>query len=333
VALPIVDGRAGTIRLGLSKHALQSEVAQLTFTLLGLTGGVLLLGLLVAYFLATVLTRPLTRLAEATRAVGRGELSQRVEVTGHDEAGRLAAAFNVMTETLEDKEDERTRLLGKVISAQEEERKRIARELHDEASQALTSLMLGLKHLEEHGGEKSMQHKVAELRSLASDTLDQMHDLALELRPTALDDLGLVAALDRYVKDYAEKHGLNADFHAGSLDTGRLPPQEETALYRIAQEALTNVVKHAGAENVSILLEQRDNTAVLIVEDDGKGFDLEAVTRAGGRAQRLGLLGMEERASLIGGRLTIESRPGGGTAVFVEIPIARNGQWNGSASS
>jgi signal transduction histidine kinase len=193
--------------------------------------------------------------------------------------------------------------------------------------------MLGLKHLEEHGGEKSMQHKVAELRSLASDTLDQMHDLALELRPTALDDLGLVAALDRYVKDYAEKHGLNADFHAGSLDTGRLPPQEETALYRIAQEALTNVVKHAGAENVSILLEQRDNTAVLIVEDDGKGFDLEAVTRAGGRAQRLGLLGMEERASLIGGRLTIESRPGGGTAVFVEIPIARNGQWNGSASS
>jgi signal transduction histidine kinase len=301
-------------------------VAQLTFTLLALTGGVLAIGLLVTYLLATVLTRPLAKLAEAARAVGRGELSQRVEMTGSDEASRLAAAFNVMTETLEEKEGERARLLGKVISAQEEERRRIARELHDEAGQALTSLMLGLRHLEEHSDEEPARRKAAELRSLAGDTLDRMHDLALELRPTALDDLGLVAALESYVKDYAAKHGLNVDFHAGSLKGGRLPPQEETTLYRIAQEAMTNVVKHADASNVSILLEQRDSTAVLIVEDDGKGFDLEAVTRGGGRAQRLGLLGMEERASLIGGRLTIESHPGGGTAVFVEIPVAGDGQ-------
>jgi signal transduction histidine kinase len=294
---------------------------------------VLAIGLLVTYLLATVLTRPLAKLAEAARAVGRGELSQRVEVTGSDEASRLAAAFNLMTETLEEKEGERTRLLGKVISAQEEERRRIARELHDEAGQALTSLMLGLRHLEEHSDGEPAQRKAAELRSLAGDTLDRMHDLALELRPTALDDLGLVAALERYAKDYANKHGLNVDFHAGSLEGGRLPPQEETTLYRIAQEALTNVVKHASAGNVSILLEQRDSTAVLIVEDDGRGFDLEAVMHGSGRAQRLGLLGMEERASLIGGRLTIESRPGGGTAVFVEIPIGRDGQWNESASS
>jgi signal transduction histidine kinase len=220
-----------------------------------------------------------------------------------------------------------------VISAQEEERKRIARELHDEASQALTSLMLGLKHLEEHSGEEPLQRKAAELRLLVGDTLDLMHDLALELRPTALDDLGLVAALERYVGDYARKHGINVDFHAGSVQGGRLPPEKETALYRIVQEALANVVKHADARNVSILLEQRDGTAVVIVEDDGKGFDVEAVMRARGHAQRLGLLGMEERASLIGGRLTVESHPGGGTAVFVEIPIDRDGQWNGSASS
>lgn len=186
-----------------------------------------------------------------------------------------------MTEKLEDKEEERRRLLARVISAQEEERKRIARELHDEASQALTSLMLGLKHLEEHSGEKPLQCKAAELRLLVGDTLDLMHDLALELRPTALDDLGLVAALERYVRDYAHKHGINVDFHGGSLKGGRLPPQEETTLYCIVQEALANVVKHADARNVSILLEQRDNTAVVIVEDDGKGFDLEAVMRAG----------------------------------------------------
>lgn len=326
VAFPILDGRAGAIRLGVSKDPLQDEVAQLTFRLLALTGGVLAIGLLVTYLLATVLTRPLTNLAEAARAVGRGELSQRVEVTGSDEASRLAAAFNVMTETLEEKEGERTRLLGKVISAQEEERRRIARELHDEAGQALTSLMLGLRHLEEHSDGEPARRKAAELRSLTGDTLDRMHDLALELRPTALDDLGLVAALEGYVKDYAAKHGLKVDFHAGSLKGGRLPPQEETTLYRIAQEALTNVVKHADASNVSILLEQRNSTAVLIVEDDGRGFDLKAVTQGSDRARRLGLLGMEERASLIGGRLTIESHPGGGTAVFVEIPIAGDGQ-------
>lgn len=324
VAVPVLDGRAGTIRLGISKGPLENELAELTFTLIALTGGVLFIGLVVAYLLATLFTRPLGKLAEAAQAVGQGELFRRVHVGGRDEVGRLAAAFDAMTEKLEEKEEERTRLLARVISAQEDERKRIARELHDEASQALTSLMLGLKHLEGHSGEGPVQRKAAELRLLVADTLDLMHNLALELRPTALDDLGLVAALERYIRDYANKHGINVDFHAGSLAGGRLPPQEETALYRIVQEALTNVVRHAGASNVSILLEQRDSAAVVIVEDDGRGFDLEAVKRAGGHAQRLGLLGMEERASLIGGRLTIESRPGGGTAVFVEIPIARN---------
>jgi signal transduction histidine kinase len=325
VAMPILGGDAGTVRLGITREPSESQVAQLTFNLLALTGGVLLAGLVVAYVLATLFTRPLARLAEAARAVGRGELSQQVTIETQDEVGKLAAAFNTMTQQLREKEEDRTRLLEEVISAQEEERKRIARELHDEAGQALSSLMLGLKHLEETCGDPSAKGKAAELRSLAADTLDLTHDLALELRPSVLDDLGLVAALERYARDYASRYNISLDFHAAALEDKRLPPQEEIALYRIVQEALTNVAKHAGARNVSVLLEERNGTTVIIVEDDGQGFDVAAVMGSAGQSRRLGLLGMEERAALIGGKLTIESRPGAGTAVFVEVPRAIDG--------
>jgi len=320
VAMPILEGKAGIVRLGISREPAESQVARLTFTLLALTGGVLLAGLAIAFLLATVFTRPLARLAEAARAVGRGELSQQVAIESRDEVGRLAVAFNTMTQQLREKEEDRTRLLGKVISAQEEERKRIARELHDEAGQALSSLMLGLRHLEDTCPGPEAKEKAAELRALTSETLDLTHDLALELRPSALDDLGLVAALERYVRDYARKHDIQLDFHAANLQGKRLPIQEETTLYRIAQETLTNVAKHAEARHVSVLLEERNGTTVLVVEDDGKGFDVEAVMRGAGHSRRMGLLGMEERAALVGGRLTIESRPGAGTAVFVEVP-------------
>jgi len=173
----------------------------------------------------------------------------------------------------------------------------------------------------------SHKSKAADLRGLTAETLDLMRDMALELRPSTLDDLGLVAALQRYVADYGRKHALDADFHPGGLTDARLRPQTETALYRIAQEALTNVVRHSGARSVSVLLDRRDGHAILVVEDDGKGFDVEQVRRSGTPAQKLGLLGMEERAALVGGVLTIESRPGRGTAVFVEVPMdgARDG--------
>jgi signal transduction histidine kinase len=327
-AYPIMDGKSGTIRLGLTRQRLEGQVNGLTFNLLALTGAVLVAGLLVGYLLATFLTQPLSRLAEAARAVGRGELSRRVDVPGEGEVGEVAVAFNAMTERLQEKEEERRQLLAKVMGAHEEERKRIARELHDEAGQALTSLLLGLKHLEDTSAQVSNKATAAELRSLTAHTLDLMRDMALELRPSTLDDLGLVAALERYVAEYGRKHRLAADFHAGGLDGGRLGPQSETAVYRIAQEALTNVVRHAEAGGVSVLLERHDGHVVLVVEDDGVGFDVEAVRRFGAPAAKLGIVGMEERAALVGGSLTIESYPGSGTAVFVEVPL--EGEDNGA---
>ncbi len=322
-AYPIEPG-GGTIRLGLSEERLDGQVQSLTFTLLGLTGAVLLAGLMIGYLLATILTRPLSRLAEAARAVGHGEFAQPLSVSSQGEVGQVAEAFNSMTEQLRRKEDERRQLMTRIMAAHEDERKRIARELHDEAGQALTSLLLGLKHLEDGCTVSSHRSEVARLRALTAEMLDLMRDMALELRPSTLDDLGLVAALQRYAAEYGQKHQLEVDFHAGSFGGASLVPEAETALYRIAQEALTNVLRHSHADSVSVLLERRNGLAILVVEDDGEGFDVSAM-KGKSPSARLGILGMEERAGLVGGHVTIESRPQGGTALFAEVPLKGNG--------
>ncbi|HEX3057561.1 MAG TPA: GAF domain-containing sensor histidine kinase [Gaiellaceae bacterium] len=206
--------------------------------------------------------------------------------------------------------------LRRVVSAQEQERRRLARELHDETGQALTSILLGLRTVEEAGGEEEVRAAVAEVRELVRSTLQDVRRLAVELRPKALDDFGLVAALERLTESFTEQTGIAVGFES-LLPTARLTPEIETALYRIVQESLTNIVKHAQAHNVSIVLGRKSNSVSVIVEDDGVGFDPDRPREDG-----LGLIGMRERVSLIGGRLTIESRPGAGTTFIAEVPVS-----------
>ena len=220
------------------------------------------------------------------------------------------------------KEALRGELLRKVITAQEEERRRIARELHDETGQVLTSLLVGLKVVEEAQNLSEARHLAGNLKNVVSQTLEAVRNLALELRPSMLDDLGLVPALARYVQSCPERFGFEADFAAIGLDGQRLPSEIETTLYRIVQEALTNAARHAQARRVSVLLERRGDSVVAIVEDDGKGFDVAGVLASEDERRRLGLYGMEERASLVGGQLTVESAAGAGTTVFVEVPLS-----------
>ena len=203
----------------------------------------------------------------------------------------------------------------RVVEAQEVERARLARELHDETGQALTSILLGLKPLEERATNDEDRSAVRSLRELVVSTLQDVRRLAVELRPSVLDDFGLTSAVERLAESYREQSGLHVDLQA-QLGKERLPPVVETALYRIIQEALTNIVKHAGASRVSILLTQRDGTAVAVLEDDGAGFDTGAI-----RGDGLGLVGMRERVGLLGGRLRIESTPGSGTTVRAEVPL------------
>ena len=206
--------------------------------------------------------------------------------------------------------------LRRVVQAQELERRRLARELHDETGQALTSILLGLKPLEEALADHPARAAAAELREHVVTALQDVRRLAVELRPKLLDDFGLVPALERLTESFAEQTGIRVDFHSALGET-RLPSEVETALYRVVQESLTNVVKHAHARNVSVSVVRRDTGVAAVIEDDGAGFQ-PAATREDG----VGLLGMRERLALFDGRLEIESRPGAGTTLVAEVPLS-----------
>jgi signal transduction histidine kinase len=205
--------------------------------------------------------------------------------------------------------------LRRVVAGQEVERRRLARELHDETGQALTSILLGLRAVDEAGSGEAVTKAVGDLRELVVATLQDVRRLAVQLRPKALDDFGLVPALERLVQTFSESSGIALDLEAQLAET-RLPSEVETTLYRIVQEALTNVVKHAEADEVSILLMRRDAAVTAVIEDNGRGFAPDTV-----KTDSLGLEGIRERAELHDGRLTIETSPGSGTTLVVEIPL------------
>jgi signal transduction histidine kinase len=217
----------------------------------------------------------------------------------------------------------RKKFLGQLVTAQEEERRRIARELHDQLGQQLTALKLGLQSLQDapHGCSSGLAQQ---LQDIVDGLGRAVHHLAWELRPTALDDLGLHTALLHYVERWSEHSNIEVDFQSIGLESHRVPSHIETTIYRIVQEALTNVLKHAKAERVSLILERHNDHMLAIVEDDGCGFDAEAMMTSSHAERYLGLLGMQERAALVGGTLHLESAPGKGTTVFVRIPLAPN---------
>jgi len=219
-------------------------------------------------------------------------------------------------------EKEHKALLRRLAEAQESERARISRELHDQLGQELTALKLGLRLVKNQGSAiPAVQQNAGKLEQLAGDLMQITHRLAWELHPAVLDDLGLEAALRRYTGEWSAQNRVAVDFHSAGMETKRLPLELETALYRVTQEALTNVLRHARAKRVSVLLQHRPELVSLIIEDDGAGFNATALFQAAWQRGKLGLLGMQERVALAGGTIDIESNPGSGTTVFVRIPL------------
>jgi two-component system, chemotaxis family, CheB/CheR fusion protein len=217
-------------------------------------------------------------------------------------------------------EKARQYLQRRLVTSQEEERGRISRELHDEVGQQLMALMLSLKALEATVVDGDTPAKLRELRATAERAGREIHQLAAELRPVALDQVGLSRALSGYLESWLKRTGIAVDFVSVGIDELRLPPPIETTLYRIVQEAMTNVYKHASAKSVSVSVTRRGDDVLAIVEDDGAGFDLEALNTSGG-VPRIGIAGMRERAAIVDGELTIDSSPGHGTTVRVKVPI------------
>jgi signal transduction histidine kinase len=216
----------------------------------------------------------------------------------------------------------RSTLRSQLSLAEEGERRRLARDLHDEVGQHLTALGLGLQALSDVAPPGSdVDRRATQLRALTDTLGRELHALAVRLRPRALDDFGLEAALQSYAEEWARQSGIGIHVHARGPST-RLAPSAESAVYRIVQEALTNVARHSGATHAGVVLERRDGYIHLVVEDDGRGFDPErAALPLADRMLGLGLLGMRERTALVGGTMDIESAPGKGTTVFVRFPV------------
>jgi two-component system sensor histidine kinase UhpB len=280
--------------------------------------------------------RPIHSLREATRRFNAGDHSARASLaplTDPDVAA-LVVDVNALWDrleadatTIQEKTEQAERLAAQVIMAQEEERRRVARELHDEAGQALTAVIIGLERglasmPEVYAADLPVQPRqlISNLRDLAAQTLDEVRKLALELRPSVLDDLGLVAALRQYVRSTEERSGLAAQLTVVGFDESadeRLPAQVETALFRIAQEALTNAIRHARASAVQVRLRRTPSSVTLEVRDDGVG--LGAAPSQDG--EHLGMFGMRERARLLGGTFVATPVSPRGTLVQVSAPL------------
>jgi signal transduction histidine kinase len=328
---PVSGGHVGTIEVGVLDRMVSRELASLRNTVIW---GLLLcaiIGICLALLLTGIMTRPIHHLVQAANKIREGRFETRAEVFSNDEIGRLAVAFNQMAEALmkyrqevQVKEKARLSLIERTVQVQEDERKSISRELHDHFGQSLLALMLQV----ESGCKFSLgkcefmdcpRSLCLEIKNTIRQIIEEVHRLAWGMRPSILDDYGLDSALARHIQELSKAVGLEIDFQCTSPDgMKRLPTRIEVTLFRIAQEALTNVIRHSKASRASVILLRQISEIAMLVEDDGRGFDFAAKDRSD---QCLGLMGMRERANLLGGSFVVESAPGEGTTIRVKIPL------------
>jgi signal transduction histidine kinase len=261
---------------------------------------------------------------EQTREKDGGELSAiGIGAVGQDPVSRGEPTATQLAEELLRVKAQLRGLLRRIISAQEDERSRIARNLHDHLGQQLTALRLRLEAVKEKGGDQTELNQAIEQAQIIAKQLDTDVDfLSWELRPVSLDHLPLATALVHFVQEWSKHFNIPAEFHTSYRETGRFSQDIETNLYRIVQEALNNIYKHARATRADVIFEAHEDHIALIIEDNGRGFDTSDVAVQGGGERGMGLTGMRERAALIGGTLEIESLPGDGTTIIVRAPIS-----------
>jgi two-component system sensor histidine kinase UhpB len=317
VTLGAFAGTFLTIRFGGHFEGSGAALA-LVFTIIGVALTITLNSLLLSAAM-----RPLRDLRGTVTALGRGDFNARVPASplADEDLASVASMLNEMLDHVQRYQERVQDLSAGVLRAQEDERARIARELHDQIGQALTFLLVRLKIIEAMPQAEAVQSALQELRAAVADTIDQVRRLALDLRPPALDQLGLVPALRALARDFAERTRISAqvDLPEGDLD---VPLGRATAIYRVVQESLTNIAKHAEAHTIIITLTQMKRMIHLRVTDDGCGFDPRVAHLSERRKEGpgLGLFGMEERVRLLGGTLQIESQPECGTTIRAVIP-------------
>ncbi|MDP2971591.1 MAG: sensor histidine kinase, partial [Deltaproteobacteria bacterium] len=268
-----------------------------------------------------LVVKKIQHFVEVASLFGRGDFKRTISFKSDDEIKTLADSFNLMAKALMEKMRLERKYLSQIIEAQENERKRISRELHDEIGQALTAIKFNLDMIDKELPQNFSfaRGRLVEAKSLSNQTLTAMRQLSMDLRPTMLDDLGLIPTLRWYIQNFSSRLNIYSDFKAIGFEE-KLPPQIETAFYRIIQEALNNIAKHSAANRIEISLERRDSMISASIVDNGKGFDLHKVLHPESPERGFGIIGMQERVSLLGGHIDFQSGPGFGTHIHIEVP-------------
>ncbi len=287
--------------------------------MLSVTPVFLALAALFTWGAARSVLRPLLVLTRAAERITGGDLTKPIPPLPDDEVGRLGRSLETMRARLE-RDDRRAELLERFLSAQEGERMRIARELHDETCQTISALSFRLESALGDLPAGEARTRLEEVQGLAGRALDDLHRVIFDLRPSVLDDLGLLAAVRWYAARHLEPLGILVKCEFEDVE-GRVPQDVATAVFRIVQEALLNVARHAGAEDVLVQIAAGEKTLLIEIEDDGRGFDPKSVVAPSETGRGLGLLGMRERVEILGGKMSLDSAPGDGTHVAFEIPI------------
>lgn len=331
ILIPIEGGNIGYARAGISEKFMKEQIRQRVTSVILITFVVCAFAALLATRLTSMITQPIRDLVKASREIAGGNLKSQLAISSNDEIGRLAEDFNIMVDSLvktngeretlldelKEKEKRRRMLLNKLITIQEDERKRISRELHDETSQSLTSLIVNMRLLANRELDTNQKKTFLELRDTIVEILENVRKMAVELRPPLLDDLGLVAAIRNYLAKYKANYDIKTYFET-NISSEAVDPNIALTIYRIMQEALTNVARHSGAKEAKIELVIEAKRIRLTVSDDGKGLDKEDIAKAREK-DRIGIYGMQERAELCGGCFEIKVTRSG-TQVMVLIP-------------
>ena len=335
IRFPVVGGYAGSVQIGVLDRMVSHELSALTSKVLWGLFLCMAIGIAFALLLTGILTRPIHHLVQSANQIREGKFETRANVFSNDEIGSLAVAFNQMAEALmqyrhevQAKEKARLSLIERTVQVQEDERKSISRELHDHFGQSLLALLLQVQSGCKYSpGKCEYATLPGSLCSTMENTIRQIiedvHRLAWGMRPSILDDYGLESALARHIEEVSKTAGLEIDTQLISPDgLQRLPSRIEVSLFRIAQEAITNIIRHAKATHASVVVLRQPHEITMLVEDNGRGFDL-AMTQEKGD-QCLGLMGMKERVNLLGGSFVVESVPGEGTTIRVRIPLVED---------
>jgi|DewCreStandDraft_4_1066084.scaffolds.fasta_scaffold13586_6 signal transduction histidine kinase len=315
----------GVIRIGVKEKYINEAINKILFKIAFFMFLIIMFSIFISFIVAKILYEPISKLTQGVEQISKGRYKVRLKPWAKDELGKLTEAFNKMAESLEIKEKElaekekiRVKLMEKIISSQEEERARLSRELHDTVNQLFSSIKISLQSFQNICQTEKLKNKFKKIKDIINQAIDEIHHISLELRPPILRDFGLFRAVRKYLNDFQKYYKIKTSMKTNFNEDLRLNEKIELSLFRIIQEALTNIYKHSNATEAEVKFFLKKDILNLIIQDNGQGFQK---TVHGNDVKHLGVIGMKERINIIGGKINIISKLGQGVKICISIKI------------